>query len=85
MDEHTHATLYRALVNRLSATTKAHSGLTAAEFTQVFEDQGILTQAMELPEVRQALTVVLLQAMYRDDTGELYLDLDEESLLRDEH
>jgi hypothetical protein len=40
---------------------------------------------MELPEVRQALTVILLQALYRDETGEVSLDLDEESLLRDEN
>ena len=82
MDEHLHATLYHRFVKYLKVVVEQHSGITSEEFTQVFEREGILTMAMRLPEVRQALTILLLQSMYRNkETGELYLDLDEETLI----
>jgi hypothetical protein len=82
MDEHLHAMMYRTFVAQLDAVMQQPSGLTSEELTGVFEREGIVTMAMKLPEVRQALTIVLLQSLYRDkDTGEVYLDLDEETLI----
>ncbi len=82
MDEHLHAETYHTLLERISSLLKEHGGLTSEELTGLFEHEGVLSLAMRLPEVRQALTIVLIQGLYHDtETGELFLDLDEERLI----
>jgi hypothetical protein len=82
MDEYQHAELHREFMKQFHAVMARHQGKTSSELTEIFEREGLLALALRLPDVRQALTIVLLQSVFRNTaTGEEYLDLDEERLL----
>jgi hypothetical protein len=82
MDEHQHAALHRDFLRRVHTAIRELNGVKIEAFQDALEREGLLTMALQLPEVRRTLTTVLFNSLTVDpETGEEGLDIDESALI----